>query len=391
METTALNDRIAQLEQLLDISRDLNATLDMRALLLRIVKAARSLTDADAASILLVEDEDTLRFAAFCGPQSAVLRNAKVPVKESLAGWVIRKQQPAIVDDAQTDPRLYTIEPDSDIRSIVAVPMYFGDECIGVLESLTHEEPRRFTTQDVETLTTLAGDAAVAVKNAQLFQQSDWIAEIVHEIRTPLTAIMSYTDLLMHPNVDAETKAGFVEIIQRETERVHALVNQFLDLARMESGRITFKQEPLAIKEITTRAVETVYPRAKERGMEIVVHAPDSLPQLIGDPTRIEQVLLNLLSNAVKYAAPETSINVQVTQQEEALQIGVTDQGPGITKENLPRLFKKFSRIPGSEEQATGSGLGLHISRQIIEAHGGKIWAESKPGVGSTFTFTLPS
>jgi signal transduction histidine kinase len=102
-------------------------------------------------------------------------------------------------------------------------------------------------------------------------------------------------------------------------------------------------------------------------------------------------VLLNLLSNAVKYAAPETSINVQVTQQEEALQIGVTDQGPGITKENLPRLFKKFSRIPGSEEQATGSGLGLHISRQIIEAHGGKIWAESKPGVGSTFTFTLPS
>jgi signal transduction histidine kinase len=311
-------------------------------------------------------------------------------VEKSLAGWVIRERQPAVVEDAETDPRMYTVEPDSDICSIVAVPMYFGDECIGVLESLTHEKPHHFTPQDVDTLTTLAGNAAVAVQNARLFQQTDWIAEIVHEIRTPLTAIMSYADLLNHPQIDVETKAGFIEVIQRETERVHKLVNQFLELARLESGRMTFSQKPFTINKPIINAVQTIRPRAEKRGMEISIDVPDTLPDIIGDAGRIEQVLLNLLSNAVKYAAPNTTIQVRSFQNKDALHVTVTDRGPGISPEHLSRLFQKFSRLPGSEEQATGSGLGLHISRQIVEAHGGEIWAESEPGVGSTFAFTLP-
>ncbi len=390
MESALLNERITRLEQLLDISRHLNATLDMRALLVRIVQAARSLTDADGASILLVETENTLRFAAFCGPQTTTLKSVVVPVEKSLAGWVLREREPAVVEDAETDPRMCVIEPDSEIRSIVAVPMHFGDECIGVLESLTHEKPHHFTPQDVETLTILAGNAAVAVQNVRLFQQSDWITEIVHEIRTPLTAIMSYTDLLNHPQIDAETKAGFIEVIQRETERVHTLVNQFLELARLESGRMTFSRTPFTLDEPILNAAQTIRARAKKRGMEISIDLPDTLPEVVGDAGRIEQVLLNLLSNAVKYAAPNTTIKVRSFRNEETVHVSVTDRGPGISPEHLSRLFQKFSRLPGNEEQATGSGLGLHISRQIIEAHGGELWAESEPGVGSTFTFTLP-
>ncbi|MGC9357056.1 MAG: sensor histidine kinase [Anaerolineae bacterium] len=389
-ENTDLKRRITTLERLLAISRRLNSTLEMRSLLLQIVQEARTMTEADAASILLVEDHSRLRFAATSGPEASVLQNAEVPMEESLAGWVVQNRETVLIEDASTDPRIYIIEEIHRTRSIVAVPLIFGKEVIGVLESLTQLEQRQFTRQDVETLETLASIAAVAVENARLFQQSDWIAEIVHEIRTPLTAIVSYADLLTRPELDTELHKQSVTIIQREAERVGCLVDQFLELARLESGRAIMEKEPFSLRESVTRTIDVVRPSADERQMKLVIDLPDEILILVGDQKRIERVLLNLLSNAVKYADVGDQVSVSASVEESEIVIAVTDSGPGIPPQYQDRLFQKFSRLPSTADRVQGSGLGLTIARQIVEAHRGRIWVESDVGKGSTFAFSLP-
>ncbi len=389
-EQELLEQRVARLEQLLAVGRRLNSTLEIPALLLQVVSAAREITGADAASILLVENDKTLRFAASCGPDDTLLKTTEVPIDKSLAGWVVRNAETAIVEDATSDLRVYVIDEALTTRSIVAVPMLFGEQVIGVLESLTHHEQHRFSPHDVEALETLAGIAAVAVQNARLFQQSDWIAEIVHEIRTPLTSIMTYADLLATRQLQPHSRQKFVEIINHEANRVNGLINQFLDLARLESGRVIMKRTPFSLAEVIRLSRDLIRPQADERQMSLEVVVPPDLPEVLGDAERIQQVLLNFLSNAVKYANPGDRISVACEVGAEELIVTVTDTGPGIAKEHQQGLFEKFSRVPGSEERAEGSGLGLNIARQIILAHQGRVWLESEAGEGSTFAFSLP-
>ncbi len=386
----SLKQSIVTLERLLQISRRLNSTLEMRPLLQQIVESARDLTNADGASILLMESDNTLRFAAACGPDATLLEITEVPLDNSLAGWVVKNRQMLIVEDVLSDPRHFAIQSIDPTQSLLAVPMIFGDQVIGVLESVTTKARHSFTPQDIETLETLASIAAVAVQNARLFEQSDWVAEVVHEIRTPLTAILSYADLLQRANITDSMRAKFVGIIQQETQRVNALATQFLDLARLESGRTRMAQHRLCIDEIINAAANTIRPTIANNRQNLCVEFPDNLPCTVGDDQRIHQVLLNLLSNAAKYSDPGDTITLTAKADDQQMLIAVSDTGSGIPEDQLPHLFHKFARLPGKERQVTGTGLGLVISRQIIEAHNGKIWAESEVGKGTTFCFSLP-
>lgn len=386
-----LKQRIAKLEQLLSISRRLNSTLQMRPLLQQIVHSARELTDADEASILLMRSDHTLHFAAASGPQASVLIDStEVPLDGSLAGWVVKNRELLIVEDAQSDPRHYAIQSIDPTQSIVAVPMLFGEQVVGVVEAITTKTRHRFTDHDLETIETLASIAAVAVENARLFEQSDWVAEVVHEIRTPLTAILSYAELLTRPGIDEAMRERFAEIILQETERINQLATDFLDLARLESGRIQMEQETLDMATIVSLSASVIRPRAEQQERTLKVETPDDLPKTVGDTQRIHQVVLNLLSNAVKYSDPGDQITLKVWQEEDRLIAAVEDTGPGIPDDQIPHLFQKFARLPGSERKAQGTGLGLVVARQIVEAHNGQIWVESEVGQGSTFYFSLP-
>ena len=383
-------ETIRALEQLLSISRRLSSTLEMRPLLQQIVESAEGLTDADGASILLMEDGEILRFAAATGPESVLLQAARVPLDRSLAGWVVQQREMAIVEDAQKDARMYNIDAVDATQSIIAAPMIFGNDVIGVLEAVTTKTRHQFTQQDRETMETLASLAAVAVQNARLFQQSDWVAEVVHEIRTPLTAILSYADLLTRPDLSQELQVHAIETIQRETERVSNLATQFLDLARLESGRISMARDAIPVAELVQSAVDVILPQAIQQDRELQVTLEPDLPTTIGDRARLHQVLLNLLSNAVKYTAPGDRITITATAAEDAFQISVADTGPGIPESQTPMLFQKFKRLPGTEDNTTGTGLGLVVAREIVEAHQGRIWAESEFGKGSAFHVRLP-
>ena len=387
---TSLEKTVDTLERLLSISGWLNSTHEMRPLLQQIVESAAELTDADGASILLMEDSNTLRFATASGPESATLRNTAVPLKGSLAGWVVTHREMAVVENALSDPRMYDVEGIDATQSIIAAPMLYNSQVIGVLESVTTRTRHEFTQQDQDTMMTLAGVAAVAVLNARLFQQSDWVAEVVHEIRTPLTAILSYADLLLRPGLEETLHEQAVRTIQSETERVSSLATRFLDLARLESGRISMDKESIDMAQLIGHAVEVIEPTATQQGLTVTVSSPSDLVAITGDKERLHQVLLNLLSNAIKYSSPGDLITVDVDMDGDRLVVSVSDTGPGICEDELPYLFRKFRRLSGSDGIASGTGLGLVVARQIVEAHGGRIWAESKEGAGSRFAFALP-
>lgn len=390
---TMYRERIARLEGLLEINRSLAAMLDLRPLLYCIVSAARELTQTEAGSILLVDRKSgQLHFEAATNVQSVC--SIVVPMEGSIAGQVVQSGEPVIVQDVRRDSRSAYRQTDRQsgfaTRSIIAVPLTVRNKVIGVLEAMNKKEGREFTDEDLELITVLGDQAAVAVQNALLFQQSDLIAEMVHEIRTPLAAIVAYAELLQRPSATLEQSKQFSNIILHESERLNDMARNFLDLARLESGRAHLSQDPIDLSTVIRMVVNVLLPQADAKRVGLSVDIPDALPPVLGDAQRLHQAILNLAGNAVKYCRPDDSITVTASCEGDCLSVSVSDTGPGIPEESLPRVFERFYRVPGAEHRAVGTGLGLTITRQIIEAHGGRITVSSVVGQGATFTFTLP-
>jgi signal transduction histidine kinase len=217
------------------------------------------------------------------------------------------------------------------------------------------------------------------------------VSTVSHELRSPLTSVKGYTSLLLNrwDRLDDDQKRSMLEQVQHDADRVTRLITELLDISRLETGRLRLRCQMIDIGDLAKRVVEKVsiaYPE-----LEVTTVFPENLPQAYADPDKLEQVLTNLLENAAKYAGGG-GVRVEGTFDTEAnvLSVAVHDVGKGIPGAELPRLFDKFFR--GSEGgRPSGSGLGLYISRGLVEAHGGRIAAESRLGEGSTFTFTLPA
>jgi len=384
-------ERIARLQRIIEVSRLLNSTLSLQPLLSEIVRVVCDLTDAETGSILLADRRTgELRFEATTHPDGHAIYQMAVPM-ESIAGWVFQQNEPVMVSDAQEDPRFYAQvdrETGVETRSLIAVPMAVRGRVIGVLEVINRHNGGAFTPDDLETLRILADQAAIAVENAVLFEQSDLVAEIVHEMRTPLGVIASYADLITRENISPRDRNEFARLIQQEALRLSRMAGEFLDLARLESGRVFLGRESVNLTETVASALEALRPQAEEKGIGLKASLPATLPPVTGDAGRIRQVVLNLVANAVKYCRPGDRVTVLADVSEREVRVGVVDTGPGIPRDLQDRLFEKFVRI--GEGQAEGSGLGLAICRRIVEAHGGRIWVESEEGRGSAFYFTLP-
>jgi len=216
------------------------------------------------------------------------------------------------------------------------------------------------------------------------------VAEIVHEMRTPLVSVMGYAELMRQPGATLEQCIKFSEIIQCEAERLNGMASNFLDLARLESGRAPIAQDSVDMSTIIRMAVSVLTPRADAKQVGMTLDIPESLPSVLGDGQRLHQALLNLVGNAVKYCRRGDNVKVAVRVEDGFLEVSVADTGPGIPADALPRIFERFYRVPGAEAKAVGTGLGLTITKQIVEAHGGKIGVSSVEGEGATFTFALP-
>ncbi|MCS6944576.1 MAG: ATP-binding protein, partial [Sutterellaceae bacterium] len=223
--------------------------------------------------------------------------------------------------------------------------------------------------------------------------KDDFISTVTHELRTPLTSIRAFSEILLaDPKVDLAERKKFLTIITRETERLTRLINQVLDLAKIESGRAEWRIGQVDVREIVNQALAQMSQMFKDKGVRLQAQLPPQPVLALADADRLLQVLLNLLSNALKFCRPEIGeVQVVVSRDQNAVRIDVRDNGPGVRPEDLPYIFDKF-RQGGDTLTAKppGTGLGLHISREIIAHMGGRLWVESEYGHGACFSFTLP-
>ena len=222
----------------------------------------------------------------------------------------------------------------------------------------------------------------------------DFVANVSHELRTPVTAVRSAAETLRNVlgKNDPETAARFLDIIERNAERLQDLVEDLLDLSRIESRQYRLRPEAIELGAMFSHALFGLRERAEKKGITLRSEATADLPSARADRRALEQVLANLIDNAIKYAGPGATVVVRAAPRGDDLEIAVADDGPGIDARHLPRLFERFYRVdPGRGRDIGGTGLGLSIVKHLVEAMGGRVTVHSDPGKGSTFTFTLPS
>ena len=224
--------------------------------------------------------------------------------------------------------------------------------------------------------------------------KSDFISLVSHELRTPLTSIIGFVSFILDGKAGAinDRQRNSLARVQRQSKRLAALINDLLDISRIESGRIQMDQEPIPLLEIVTQRIEEIRPQADEKSIRLALTAPESVPKVLGDEARMGQVFTNLIGNAIKFTPENGEVNVKVEADGNLLHVEVIDTGPGIPPEERQKIFDKFYQLSDiSTRQQGGSGLGLSISKSIVEAHGGKLWIDDgNQGKGSNFQFVLP-
>jgi len=239
------------------------------------------------------------------------------------------------------------------------------------------------------------------VRNSQLFEhtksldrlQSEFVAVVSHEIRTPLTSVKGAIELLTDDRYfrNNDQQAKLLTIAHANTERLLTLIGDILDFSKLDSGSLPMHFERQRIESVVTQAAQNLRTLLEERKIELDIVMASDLPDLMLDPNRIAQVVTNLLSNAIKFSPAEGRLEIMVENWEGCVRVGVRDHGEGISAENLPKLFQKFTQIDStSTRRAGGTGLGLVICKGIVEQHGGQMRVDSAVGQGSTFYFTLP-
>ena len=317
---------------------------------------------------------------------------------------------PIVVRNSQTDPRTSSSEflRRHGLISFVQLPLVAKNEVLGTITFFKKEE-HEFTGDEVEFLTTLAGQAAMAISNAQLYErsteqavelekasklQADFSAMIVHDLRSPLSTVIGITEMMtggMLGEINDNHKE-WTHRINKIANGLMQLVGDFLDVSKLEAGYIELARAPTDVAELLHRSVENFERLAKSKKIDLNYQRNDFLPAIDVDARRLDQVLNNLISNALKFTPEGGSIRLDVRHDDRnGIIVRIQDTGVGIAAGEIANLFQKYQQsASGKTSEHKGTGLGLVISKMIVEAHGGKIWVESEEGKGTTFTFTLP-
>lgn len=282
-------------------------------------------------------------------------------------------------------------------RSLMSVPLRTGDRILGVLALYVSDSGRSFGTEDLELAQELATRASLAIENARLFQEAqqattardEMLGVVAHDLRNPLGTIRMGASLLVETTQPDQPQRRQAEIIQRASDRMNRLIQDLLDVRRMEGGRLTIEPRPVPVGTLMCEAAEMLRPLAEANGIALEAEPDPGLPEAMADPARVQQVLSNLIGNAVKFTPTGGHIRIHAEPVEREVRIAVIDDGPGIPPDQLPHIFGRFWQ--GKRTDRRGIGLGLAIAKGIVEVHGGRIWVESRVGEGSTFYFTLPT
>ncbi|QSQ25407.1 PAS domain S-box protein [Pyxidicoccus parkwayensis] len=283
-------------------------------------------------------------------------------------------------------------------RSIIVVPLRARGHILGVVVLCNSEPERRFGARDLALAEELASRAALAIDNACLHEKSEQATRlrdevlrvVAHDLRTPLNVIsLSATTLLKRPPEQRATDTRPLESIRKAVERAHRLIQDLLDVAKMEAGHLSVECAPVETAALVREALELHRALAEEKSLRLTAAVPEDAPPLLADHDRVLQILSNLIGNALKFTPAGGQVSVRVAAEGDMLRFSVRDTGAGIASGDLPHLFEAFWQARAGRKD--GAGLGLAIVKGLVDAHGGRLWVESSPGLGSTFSFTLPA
>jgi signal transduction histidine kinase/ActR/RegA family two-component response regulator len=449
-----LEHRIAELMTLNEVSVATSTTLDLDQVLDRSLEAVVGHLRFDRALVLLADEERRVlangRSTGSTDEMARLVATLELPIDESGSNLAALYQAdgPTLFRDVDNDPH----EPNRRLAKALGVTSFLGTPLVtkgrklGVLAVDNRLTGRDVEPQDGPLLFTVGTLIATAIENARLYAEiesqnraledrverrteqlrrasaeaqearaaaeaasatkSTFLANVSHELRTPLTSVMGFTKLVRKrldevvlplvapgdPKVDRAVRQvrDNLDIMAAEGERLTAMINDVLDLAKIEAGRLEWRSEPLAVDEVVARATAATAALFEATGLELVLDIEDGLPQIDGDRDRLIQVVINLVSNAVKFT-PAGRVTVRAVRDRESVVVSVADTGVGIAPEDQDKVFEQFRQAGDTlTDKPRGTGLGLPISRQIVEHHGGRMWLDSVPGEGSTFLFSLP-
>ncbi len=412
--TDELTRSVDQLTALGEISRAVSSTLDVETVLQTIVSRASQLAGADGCAIYEYDAAtEAFHIRATHNLDAvlvATLRASPLRKGEGAMGRAAEAREPIQVADIAAPGAYQSHIRDTLLsagyRALLSVPLLREGEIIGSL-SLNRHAPGEFPPEAVEVLKTFATQSALAIQNARLFREiadksrqlevasqhkSEFLANMSHELRTPLNAIIGFSEVLnerMFGELN-DKQAEYLKDIHASGEHLLSLINDILDLSKVEAGRMELELTDYDLPAAVDNAVTLVRERANRKGIAVSIAVEEQIGMMRGDERKIRQVLLNLLSNAIKFTPEGGRIEVAAVPNDGSVEVSVSDTGVGIAPEDHEAVFEEFRQVGASAAKQEGTGLGLALARLFIELHGGKIWVTSQVGAGSTFTFTLP-
>ncbi len=394
--------------QLVEISAILNSTLKPDTLLKNILDTAADLLECSGVSILLYDErEKELRFAATTTGDIEKLEQIPVPLDNSLAGTIFTENRHLVINSTRDDPRHYSEVGDEvglQIDSLLGVPMRIKDRVTGVIEALNKKEGD-FSDFDVSLLLVVASQAAISIHNARLIQalqkanielsqadklKRDLMSVASHELRTPLGNILGYATLL-HEDAIEENKP-LAESILKASSKLRAVLDDIANMNLLYTGKADLDFTDTSLQRVINYAQEEVRMTVNKEDHTVDYQMPEEPIQLQIDLPKMSVVFVNLLLNAIQFTPIEGEIRLTIDDRDDEIMVSIADTGRGISPENLEKIFEVFYQVDDHMTRRYGGlGLGLSIARELVNLHGGRIWAESEGlGEGATFRVVLP-
>jgi signal transduction histidine kinase len=417
--TGELSRSVEELKALGEVSQAVSSTLDLETVLNTIVARANQLAGTNGGSIYEYDETAEvfrLRASSYTDPQEAATldkigRATPIPKGQGVISRAAALRQPVQIPDiavegAYASPLRGPLLQ-AGYRALLTVPLLLEEHVIGAL-GVSRKTPGEFAPDIVRLLTTFATQSVLAIQNARLFleladksrqlevasqHKSEFLANMSHELRTPLNAIIGFSEALTERMFGAlnEKQDEYLKDIFASGQHLLSLINDILDLSKIEAGRMELEPADFDIPTAIENALILVRERAGRRGITLARAIDERVGMIRADERKIKQVLLNLLSNALKFTPEGGRIDVRAAVNDGMVEISVADTGVGIAPEDQEAVFEEFRQVGTAAKKVEGTGLGLALSRKFIELHGGKIWVKSQVGVGSTFTLRIPA